>query len=273
MASEHSDRGNEHQPDSRIGEFGAIQPTMDGERLIAVFSSLVEPIGRSLPSSTEVVLHDLSKLPNSIVAIHGSLTGRRVGDPATDYLLEKLGKLSGDHAVGYETHLPDGRRVRSSTMIIRDISGQPVAALCLNSDLSVWQSVQGIAASMLSLDAAVPGASPAVSGPVAVPATAAADEDPELFATDVDQLAAHLIKRALKKVDVPVELMRKNHKISVVRDLKERGMFHLRDAVDMVATSLGVTRFTIYNYLNQITDAEVAEEDDDAEARDSEEQK
>lgn len=248
---------------------------MDGERLIAVFSSLVEPIGRSLPSSTEVVLHDLSKLPNSIVAIHGSLTGRRIGDPATDYLLEKLGRLTGDHAVGYETHLPDGRRVRSSTMIIRDISGQPVAALCFNSDLSVWESVQGIVASMLSLDAAAPSAAPAgagPSGPVPVPVAASSDEDPELFVTDVDQLAAHLIKRALKQVDVPVELMRKSHKIAVVRDLKERGMFHLRDAVDMVATSLGVTRFTIYNYLNQIAEAEAAEEADDAEARNSEEQ-
>ncbi|WP_084485694.1 helix-turn-helix transcriptional regulator [Humibacter albus] len=227
------------------------QPTIDGERLIAVFSSLVEPLGRSLPSSTEVVLHDLSKLPDSIVAIHGTVTGRRVGDPATDYLLEKIEKLTDDNAVGYETHLPDGRRIRSSTMIIRDISGQPVAALCLNSDLSVWESVQSVVTSMLGI--AVPTNAPR---PL-VPAIASQqDDDPELFATDVDQLAAHLIKRAVATIDVPVELMQKKHKVAVVRDLKDRGMFHLRDAVDMVAASLGVTRFTIYNYLNEIGDDE-----------------
>jgi predicted transcriptional regulator YheO len=57
--------------------------------------------------------------------------------------------------------------------------------------------------------------------------------------------------------------MQKKHKVAVVRDLKNRGMFHLRDAVDMVAASLGVTRFTIYNYLNEIGDGE--SQDDDAE--------
>lgn len=229
---------------------------MDGERLIAVFSSLIEPIGRSLPSSTEVVLHDLSKLPNSIIAIHGSVTGRQVGDPATDYLLQKIEKLENDHAVGYETHLPDGRRIRSSTMIIRDVSGQAVAALCVNSDLSVWESVQNVVASMLG---SVDPHSPQPVAPAVDQATF--DDDPELFATNVDQLAAHLIKRALTKVDVPVELMQKKHKIIVVRDLKERGMFHLRDAVDMVASSLGVTRFTIYNYLNEISNDGAADED------------
>ena len=74
-------------------------------------------------------------------------------------------------------------------------------------------------------------------------------------------LAAHLIRRAVSKVDAPVELMQKRHKVEVVRDLKARGMFHLRDAVDMVAAALGVTRFTIYNYLNEIADDEAASED------------
>jgi predicted transcriptional regulator YheO len=236
-----------------------IRPTVDGERLIAVFSALVEPLGRSLPPSTEVVLHDLSKLPNSIVAIHGEVTGRRVGDPATDLLLKKLSNLSEDNNVGYETHLGDGRRIRSSTMIIRDVSGQPVAALCLNSDLSVWESVQEIAGSMLHI--AEPGPhSPRTQEPRLATAPSAPDTDPEIFVTDVDQLAAHLIRQAVSKVDVPVELMQKRHKVAVVRDLKDRGMFHLRDAIDMIATTLGVTRFTIYNYLNEIADEDVDEE-------------
>jgi predicted transcriptional regulator YheO len=245
-----------------------IRPTVDGERLIAVFSGLVEPLGRSLPSSTEVVLHDLSKLPNSIVAIHGNVTGRKVGDPATDLLLKKLNELSSDHAVGYETRLPGGGRVRSSTMIIRDVSGQPVAALCINSDLSMWESVQEVVTSMLDVGRASGPSRPAAPvGPVPVHSVEAEDVDEaETFVTDVDQLAAHLMRRAVAKVDVPVELMQKRHKVEVVRDLKERGMFHLKDAVDMVATALGVTRFTIYNYLNVIADEDGTDEESVARA-------
>ena len=51
---------------------------------------------------------------------------------------------------------------------------------------------------------------------------------------------------------MPVSLMRKAHKVDAVRSLKRRGFFMLRDAVEMAARALGVTRFTIYNYLNEI---------------------
>lgn len=39
-----------------------------------------------------------------------------------------------------------------------------------------------------------------------------------------------------------------------VRLLRERGAFHLRKSVSAVAEALGVTRFTVYNYLNREAD-------------------
>jgi predicted transcriptional regulator YheO len=222
-------------------------PSIDGERLIAVFSDVVQLIGQALPSSSEVVLHDLSRLPNSIVAVHGDVTGRRVGDPATDLLLEEAMTGFETQHLGYETVLPDGRRLSSSTMIIRDVAGAPVAALCINTDVSSWVAVRRIAESMLG--SAVPSgpAEPAGPGPV---------ESPEVFVRDVDELAAHLIHQSIADAALPVEQMKKEHKIEVVRRLKARGMFLLRDAVEMIAESLQVSRFTIYNYLNELGDTE-----------------
>ncbi|MGI8880727.1 MAG: helix-turn-helix domain-containing protein [Jatrophihabitans sp.] len=46
--------------------------------------------------------------------------------------------------------------------------------------------------------------------------------------------------------------MKKRHKMRVVAGLEARGMFMLRDAVDTIAAALKVTRYTIYNYLNEI---------------------
>jgi predicted transcriptional regulator YheO len=240
------------QPDVEVS---AVKRSVDGERLIAVFSALVEPIGRSLPASSEVVLHDLSLLPDSIVAIHGDVTGRQVGDPATNLLLQKAVSGSLEHQVGYETTLPDGRRMKSSTMVIRDVAGTPVAALCINTDLSHWYSVQRIARMMIGEEPTVSASSQPTAPSLDVESETARTESNEVFAHDVDELAAHLIHQAVQKTGVPVDLMQKKHKVAVVRDLKARGMFLLRDAVDMIATSLGVTRFTIYNYLNEINDA------------------
>jgi len=48
----------------------------------------------------------------------------------------------------------------------------------------------------------------------------------------------------------------KRHKIAVVNDLKDRGLFMLKESVEMAAQALQVTRFTIYNYLNELGNEE-----------------
>lgn len=227
---------------------GSVEHVPGASALVGALAGLVEPLGRSLPPGTEVVLHDLSLLPDSIVAVWGDVTGRRVGDPATDVLLEQASTGVFRDMVGYRTRLPDGRTLRSTTAIVRTPAGDPVAALCINADVTVWTSIEELARSM--------------AGFAAEPEAPAG----EVFARDVDELAAHLIDEAIRAQRVPVELMKKEHKVAVVRTLRERGMFLLRDAVETVAGALGVTRFTIYNYLNEI-EARDAAPDTDADER------
>lgn len=254
-----------------------IRRSLDGERLLAVFSRLVDPLGRSMPATSEVVLHDLSLLPNSIVAIHGNVTGRVVGDPATDLLLERIANRDNtDEHLNYETVLPDGRRLRSSTMIIRDVAGNAVAALCINTDTSAWETVGLVAQAMLGrlddtaraallrpagLDAVTPHQVPALMDGDGSSAPHALGET---FVRDIDELAQVILDRAIDESGVPVELMHKRHKVEVVRQLEARGLFLLKDAVELAAHALQVTRFTIYNYLNEVHDQ--SEEHDDRKA-------
>ena len=233
--------------DEGLTASAAPRATIDGERLITVFSRLVEPIGRALPTSSEVVLHDLNLLPNSIVAVFGDVTGRRIGDPATDLLLEQAVSGFQEHELGYETVLSDGRRMRSSTMIIRDVANNPVAALCINTDISAWMAIKQIADVMVSVAGVRPG-----DPPMALPT--APTEYKELFVRDVDELASYLIHQAITAIGIPVSKMKKEQKMHVVGALKARGLFLLREAVEMIAESLEVSRFTIYNYLNELSD-------------------
>ena len=233
--------------------------------LLALFGSLVEPIGRALPSPSEVILHDLTKVPNTVVKVYGTVTGRKVGDPGTDLLLQQAVHGFPDF-INYQSTLGDGRRLRCSTLILRDLSGEAVAALCINTDLTAWRTLHSILGSMiepagdeqagLSLVPAS-GAAPAtlgasVSAPAAVEAAGPTAQPAETYVRDVDELAALLLRRAVQEVGVSVDLMRKKHKVKVIQQLQDKGFFLLRDAVEQVAEALGVTRFTIYNYLNEI---------------------
>ena len=246
---------------------GAAGGEADGEAVFAVLSQLVGPLGRSLPGPVEIVLHDLAALPNSIVAIEGDVTGRRPGDPATDRLLETAASGSFETRTGYRTTSPSGRSLLSTTIVIRDAAGRPAAALCINRDVTDWQIIGSAARSILGENEA--GLGSGGSGDVGVvggvgqnernaqdersgAAALGSADGGEAFVHDVDELAAAVLRQAVAEQDVPVSLMRKAHKVEAVRSLKRRGFFMLRDAVEMAAQALGVTRFTIYNYLNEI---------------------
>lgn len=208
------------------------------EQVLATLATLVEPLSRTLSADCEVVLHDLRLLPNSIVAIAGDVTGRRVGGPATDLLLRKGAAGTIDTTVGYQTRLPDGRSLRSTTIVVRDAEGAAVAALCINTDVMIWRALGAIAEPML----------PEVSS-----IEQQTEQRPEEeFFRDIDELAQHLLAEAIEASGVPVDLMHKKHKIAVVNDLKGRGFFMLKESVEMAAQALQVTRFTIYNYLNEL---------------------
>lgn len=214
--------------------------------IIRTLSAIIEPLSRILPGDCEVVLHDIDLMPNSIVALAGSLTGRSVGGPATDMLLKAAARGTLQTQVGYVGHGLDHQVLRCSTMIVRSAAGRPVAALCINCDTRVWHTVAALAATML---------------PEAL--TADAPAVPENFVGDVDELADNLLSRAIAAVNVPVALMHKRHKIAVVAELKSSGFFVLRESVERAARALDVTRFTVYNYLKELDrDAEPAEDDE-----------
>lgn len=204
---------------------------------VSTLAQLVEPLAGIIPGECEVVVHDLSRLPCTIVAIAGNLTGREVGGPATDMLLRAVARGEARTMLGYTSRTPDGRELRSSTMVVRDTTGAAVGALCINADVSAWRTVSKLVEAML------PGAGG--GGVLEAPPQ-------EEYPHDVDSLAQSLLARAVADAEVPVELMQKRHKMGVVQDLRGRGFFQLKEAVETAANALSVTRFTIYNYLNEL---------------------
>jgi predicted transcriptional regulator YheO len=61
-----------------------------------------------------------------------------------------------------------------------------------------------------------------------------------------------MIRAAERELDAPATQWDRTQKQAVVRMLHERGAFLLRGAVDDIAEVMGVSRITIYNYLNAI---------------------
>ena len=77
--------------------------------------------------------------------------------------------------------------------------------------------------------------------------------------THVDRALTELISLAELQVGRPLSEMSRAEKQQVVRFLDERGAFALRKSVESVADALGVSRFTVYNYLDSSRQTEGSE--------------
>ncbi|OEU91619.1 transcriptional regulator [Streptomyces abyssalis] len=70
----------------------------------------------------------------------------------------------------------------------------------------------------------------------------------------------HILAELERRHGKPLSELDRRTKQSVVRVLETRGAFSVRHGVETVASALGVSRFTVYNYLNRETRGDAAEQ-------------
>jgi predicted transcriptional regulator YheO len=119
-------------------------PQLEQASLIEQVLRIAEGLGAMFAPFTEVVVHDLRTPEHAILAIHNNLSGRAVGDPATELGLARIADDDFPQVLAnYANRFADGRTAKSTSIGIKDSSGHYVAALCLNADVTLFRGFQG----------------------------------------------------------------------------------------------------------------------------------
>lgn len=220
-----------------------MTPPQERQLTLTVLKAALQALGSVVPRNLEILLHDLDHPEHSVVAIvNGQLSGRKVGSPILaapeqDQGFKALMQAANGQPGCTPVVLPDypttlkGRHLRSATAIFRDSGGHPFASVCVNTD------VTGLDAAMAFLQHFQPLA--------ATPAPAMSSEP-----ADMAVLMAEIIHDSLQRSGQG--RMNKQAKVEAVRVMQERGLFIVKGGVEQAAEALGVTRYTIYNYLEQL---------------------
>ena len=185
---------------------------------------IAKGIAATFGSNCEVVVHDVSGkgTDSTIVAIeNGHITGRKVGDGASQVALEQTLKADSQplDRLCYLTKTPDGKILKSSTMYIRGKSGRVSAILGINYDISALLMVEG-----------------AVH---------------ELVAAKNNDLLTELIEQSVALVGKPVALMNKEDKMKAIGFLSQSGAFLVTKSGDKIAKYFGISKYTLYSYIDK----------------------
>jgi predicted transcriptional regulator YheO len=204
----------------------------------------LEHIAKAITSifgdNCEVVIHDLKDRPydSTIVSItNGHVTDRHVGDCGTNLGLEVLRGTDADgNRFNYSTQTKSGRLLHSSSIYFKNKKSEVVGAFCINFDVT-------------ELVMAEKALGVLTQGILNNNFQHAEDEGTEVFANDVNQLLDEIVKNSIAYVGKPVANMTKEDKIKGLTYLDQKGAFLIKKAGDRIAKYYGLSKYTIYSYL------------------------
>ena len=206
---------------------------------VAYLDGLARGLAQTLGPTCETLVQEITdgSLCTVLSIYNGHVSGRQAGSTLSIYgddtskdtgnLLEVL---SGDEAVCMEARTPSGRRIKSSSWVLRGKGYVLLFGVNLDvTSLSAAEEVlSGLASVSGDLRESLHGAS-----------TTARDAD-------------SLIDECLGVLGRPAEILTLSERRELVRLLSERGFFDYQKSAVTLAERLGVSKNTIYNDLREL---------------------
>ncbi len=208
-------------------------------RTLELLTRIAHGISIHFGTSCEIVIHDLRSetIENSVVHIeNGHVSDRKIGDGPSGVVLETLEAIKRNESVpddelAYLTKTDSGRILKSSTIYIPNKDNTKVHyILSLNYDIT---ELLGVSSTLLSF----------------VETRKESKVKPKPITHDVTQLLDTLIEQSVESIGKPAPLMNKEEKISAIQFLNDHGAFLITKSGDKVSSYFGISKFTLYNYL------------------------
>lgn len=207
--------------------------------LIEFYTRLAHGLAVQFGSNCEVVVHDLQgkDIEHSIIIIeNGYISGRSIGDGPSQIVLDSLHNseqnLKQEDKIAYLTKTKNGKILKSSTFFIYDDSDKTIGIFEINYDISLILAIEKELSSFTG--------------------TIKEDTTEKSTTVNIGDLLDELIVQSVQHIGKPVTLMTKEDKVEVVRLLNQAGAFLITKSGPKVCQFLGISKYTLYSYLDEI---------------------
>jgi len=199
--------------------------------------SVAQAVAAIFGKNCEVIIHSFEDFENSIIHIeNGDITGRKVGDAlgsVEQKILEEICSSEGGEIESYFHTTVNGRTFKSITSPIENNSGKTIGLFCINVDLSV-PAIELIE-NMLPKRTA-----------------SSVNNHSTSFSVSISRLVKKSLDEAIDNINSKRKIAPSDKNKMVVNELYRQEIFAIKGAIDIVASEIGVSRFTIYSYIRDI---------------------
>ncbi len=202
-------------------------------QLLKTYIPLITAIGKTIGIG-EIILYDFTVDPPSIIAKEGGITGREPGTPASQYLLDMVKEMQEENEtikLNYEATTKSGKPLKSTTLIISNQDEEVEGVLSLNIDMSAVNVMEHFINQLAGTEK-----------------VNSQDEMPQ----NTQEFLSIMIQKGIESITKPLCYFDKKDNIEVVRFLNNHHVFTIKGATDTLARELNVSRYTIYNYIEEV---------------------
>lgn len=204
---------------------------MDRDEAFEFLDRTARGIAEMFGSSCETLVHDMGTPTHPILSIYnGHVSGRVVG--STLDILGTARELDAEATVNDQVNLyattPSGQQIKSSTFHI--IGEDYNLALGLNFDYTSLVYANRILVDLMSAEADLRAA----------------------LWQGGDSALADLFEDCLAALGKPLDALSKADRLKLVALMDQKNAFSYRKSVPFVSKRLGVSRYTVYKYLDEL---------------------
>ena len=199
------------------------------------YIDLADMLGKMFAPFVEVIVHDLRMPESSIIAIYnGHITGRKVGDGASDLGLRRIKGEVPDKIINYKNESPAGLALKSSTLAIKDNDGNVIGSFALNMNIDYFVQVSKLIEPLLATEA---------------PQYLPRKEDYGIG--NSKQKITSIIQDYVLKHGTSYKIMSPKQRKELIGYLVKNDVFELKNAISILSKTLNISRPTIYKYVDQ----------------------
>lgn len=221
---------------------------MSSQPVIESYRILMDFLAEILGEHYEIVLHVNGGKDGFYIdkIINGHISHRTVNSPMTNYGLRQIENkayLDNDYDMHYSVVTDDDRKLVGSTFFIKE-DNQLLGMLCINTDRYRARDLMN---NLLDL---IPGGQNVVCE--FRPYDGKSEENEvEVLTSDITDI----IHRTVRDVEANMThsgVFKKNDKMTLIRELKRKGIFQIKGAIPKVASTLNISDPSVYRYLSEI---------------------
>lgn len=219
------------------GRFSSLYKfTEEDHRMLRVYYGVIDGISTLFGKQCEVILYSLENFDCSAIKICRGIDTLEVeGSPISDLALNMLQDISTQNkqcSKAFFSQTKDGQMIRSISIAIKNRTDITIGLILININLNVCfiDFIQELI--------------PAFEEKEAVSSVN--------FANTVKELVTRSVEETILEINSRTDIANNTKNRDIVISLFQQGIFDIKDAINLVANRLNISKHTVYLYIRQI---------------------